>query len=169
MQTQVKFITLAYLILGPTIANAEITSSSKTHFVLHHEATSTLTAEQLWDRLVKPATWWHSDHTYSGKSENLSLIAEAGGTWREVWEGGSVTHGEVVFVKPGEMLRLIAPFGPLQGLGAYTIWTITITPNEDGSTVKFDEVSNGPPTADMAEIAKAVDFVKGEAISRLTR
>ena len=60
-----------------------------------------------------------------------------------------------------------APFGPLQGLGAYTIWTITITAAEDGSVVLFDEVSSGPPTANMAETAKAVDFVKGEAIRRL--
>ena len=159
----------AMALVAPTRAPADIVSSSDTHFVLRHEAPSTLSADALWKRLLQPASWWHPDHTYSGSAQNLSLDARAGGTWRETWEGGSVIHGTVLFVKDGSTLRMNAPFGPLQELGAYTIWTITITPADEGSVVVFDEVSNGPPSAGMAEIAKAVDFVKTEAIQRLTR
>ncbi len=158
---------LVSLIVSPSFARAEIVAASDTHFVLRHEAVSTLEAEQLWERLVRPATWWHPDHTYSGDSANLTLDATAGGLWREDWEGGSVSHGRVLYVKQGEQLRMEAPFGPLQGLGAYTIWTITITAVETGSKVVFEEVSTAPPGTDMAEMAKAVDFVKGEAIQRL--
>ena len=143
-------------------------SSSATHFTLRHEADSALSADDLWDRLVRPETWWHPDHTYSGSADNLSLEVDAGGLWREDWKGNSVSHGEVVLVREGRMLRLQAPFGPLQEIGAYTIWTISIEPAESGSRVVFDEVAVAPPTADMAELAKAVDYVKQEAITRLT-
>lgn len=165
-----NYLTMAvvvFAVIAPAGVNGEIFASSDAHFVLRHEARSSLSANELWQRLIQPAQWWHPDHTYSGKAEILNLVAEAGGAWRETWNGGSVTHGTVVFVKEGEVLRLNAPFGPLQELGAYTIWTITISSTDNGSKVVFDEVSNGPPSAGMAEVAKGVDYVKGEAIRRL--
>lgn len=160
----------AWAMLGfPVQADAEVLSASPTHFKLRHEAASPMSAEALWERLVDPAAWWHPDHTYSGDAANLSLELAAGGAWREDWEGGSVEHGRVLLVEQGRTLRLAAPFGPLQGVGAYTIWTISVRPGDDGgSVVVFDEISTGPATADLAGLAEAVDFVKGEAISRLT-
>ena len=124
-------------LLWQTMAEAEIVSASDTHFVLRHEASSELTPGDLWQRLTEPAAWWHPDHTYSGHASNLSLDAQAGGLWREDWDGGSVSHGRVLYVDPGRTLRLEAPFGPLQALGAYTIWTITISAGEQGSVVVF--------------------------------
>lgn len=157
----------ALVALLPAAAPAEVLSSSATHFTLRHEAASTLSPERLWERLIRPSSWWHPDHTYSGDAANLSLDVQAGGLWREDWDGRSVTHGQVLYADPGRILRLEAPFGPLQGLGAYTIWTIRIEPGDDGSVVVFDEVATGPPTADLATVANAVDYVKNEAIRRL--
>jgi len=162
---RLSFIALS-LAAGP--AGAEIIDASPGHYVLRQEAGSTRSTEELWARLIEPASWWHPDHTYSGDAANLSLDPRAGGLWREDWDGGSVAHGEVLFVQAGKVLRMNAPFGPLQGVGAYTVWTISIEPGEDGgSVVIFDETSIGPPGADMAELAAAVDFVKTEAITRL--
>jgi hypothetical protein len=79
-----------------------------------------------------------------------------------------VAHGRVLMVATGKALRMEAPFGPLQGVGAYTIWTITITPAENGTVVTFDEIATGPPTAKLDELAPAVDFVKSEAMRRPT-
>lgn len=158
---------LASLLLLPLTTRAEIVSSSETHFTLRHEATSPLSPERLWEKLIRPASWWHPDHSYSGDAGNLSLDAQAGGLWREDWDGGSVSHGRVLLVIPGKTLRLEAPFGPLQGLGAYTVWTISIAAGDGGSVVVFDEVATGPSTAKLAEVAGAVDFVKSEAIRRL--
>lgn len=157
----------ALVVLLPNLSVAQVTSSSPTHFVLRHEATSELSPAELWEKLVRPSTWWHPDHSYSGDARNLTLDPQAGGLWREDWDGGSVAHVRVLLAVPGKTLRLEAPFGPLQGLGAYTIWTITIAAGETGSIVVFDEVSSGPPTAKLDEVAGAVDFVKTEAIMRL--
>lgn len=149
-------------------AIADIIESSPDHYVLHQEATSSMAPADLWARLIEPATWWHPEHTYSGSAEHLSLDVQAGGLWKEEWPGGSVTHGEVIFVNPGAQIRLDAPFGPLQAIGAKTIWTISIAAEGDGSKVVFDEISHGVASSKLDELAPAVDFVKTEAIRRLT-
>lgn len=151
-----------------TSVQAEVIEAAPDHYVLKQEASSDLAPADIWTRLIDPASWWHPDHTYSGSSTNLSLDVEAGGLWREDWNGGSVTHGTVIFVNPGVQLRLDAPFGPLQPIGAKTIWTITIAPDGTGSKVTFDEISHGVPSSKLGELAPAVDFVKTEAIRRLT-
>ena len=70
-------------LLACTAAHADIVESSDAHYVLKHEATSTLAPDALWARLIVPSSWWHPDHTYSGKAENLSLDPRAGGLWRQ--------------------------------------------------------------------------------------
>ena len=151
-----------------TSAHADIISTSDSHFILRHEGTTTLTPDAAWDRLVNPASWWHPDHTYSGDAGNLSLELTPGGLWREDWDGGAVAHGTIVFVDTGKTLRLEAPFGPLQGIGAFVIWTISLEAADGGTRIVFEESAIGPPAGDYAELAKAVDFVKGEAMRRLT-
>ena len=165
-----KFTTACLLggLLVSGNVSAEIVEASATHYVLRHEATSTLSADALWDRLVDPASWWHPEHTYSGNAANLSLDLKPGGLGSETWEGGAVSHGTVLLVVDGSTLQLNAPFGPLLAAGAHTIWTITVTPSDSGSTVVFDEVSSGPPSAALDKLAAAVDYVKSEAIARLT-
>ncbi len=163
---------IAVLLMGwlwPTADGiAEVVSSSETHFLLSHQAVSTLSPEAQWEKLIHPERWWHPDHTYSGKAENLSLDLRPGGLWAEHWDGGSVSHGTVMYVSDGKVLRLNAPFGPLQQAGAYSVWTITVKAQGEGSMVVFDEVVSGPPTANLAQLATAVNGVKAEAIRRLT-
>ena len=148
-------------------AQAEIVKSSPDHFTLRHEAVSEFTPQQIWQRLAKPSSWWHPDHTYSGSAKNLRIKLKAGGKWREDWKDGSVVHGTVLYVKKGEILRLDAPFGPLQEMAIKDVWTITVTPHEKGSKIVFDEVVNGTKDSALEEMATAVDFVKQEAIKRL--
>lgn len=148
-------------------ATAGIIISAPDHYILKHEAVSTLTPDALWQKLIEPANWWHPDHTYSGDAKNLSLDANAGGVWREDWPDGSVEHGRVLLVLENKQLRLNAPFGPLQETGANVVWTVTISSGDDGTKVTFDEVANGTASSNLDELAPAVDFVKTEAINRL--
>lgn len=166
----IRFLTLTMICALAMSApvRAELVSASDGYFMLRHEGTSSLSPAATWERLVNPASWWHPDHTYSGDAGNLSLDLKAGGLWYEQWDGGSVTHGTVVYVDTGKTLRLEAPFGPLQGIGAYVIWTISLEPIAGGTRIVFEESAIGPPAGDYAELAKAVDFVKGEAMRRLT-
>jgi uncharacterized protein YndB with AHSA1/START domain len=165
-----KIKTWAAALVAPCLTGpvaAEIVSSSQTHYVLRFEAPSPLPPERLWQRLVTPSSWWHPDHTYSGDAGNLTLDARAGGLWQEQWASGAVAHGTVVYIEHAKTLRLEAPFGPLQALGAHAIWTISLSPHEDGTLVVFDEIATAPQGSNMVEMAKAVDFVKSEAMRRL--
>jgi len=148
-------------------ANADVIAASSDHYTLRHESVSSLAPDALWNRLVHPETWWDPAHSYSGDAANLSLDLRAGGLWKEEWDGGSVSHGTVLYVNPGEQLRLNAPFGPLQSIAVNVVWTITILPEGAGSRVIFDEVATGSDASDLDKIAGAVDRVKLEAMRRL--
>ncbi|WP_300379856.1 hypothetical protein [Henriciella sp.] len=161
-------ICMMFLAATAAPAGAEIVAASPEHYELHHEATSSLTPEELWERLIHPEDWWAPAHTYSGDAANLSLDLQAGGLWREDWDGGSVSHGSVLMVREGEQLRLDAPFGPLQGMAVKVSWTITIEPDGEGARATFKEVANGSVSSALGQIAPAVDSVKSEAMQRLT-
>ena len=150
-------------------AFCDVVTATPDNYTLRHEAVSDLEPGAVWDRLIQPSTWWQPDHTWSGRAENLSLDPRAGGLWAEHWDGNEVLHGRVLTVLEGKMLRLDAPFGPLQGTGVTVTWTITLEPDADtdGTKIIFDEVANGSSQSRLAEIAPAVDGVKSEAIARL--
>ena len=52
---------------------AEVVDSSAAHFHLKLNAESQLSPDEIWKRIAVPAKWWHSDHTYSGDSKNMSI------------------------------------------------------------------------------------------------
>ena len=172
MRTDFKLITaFCFIACAATApATAEIVAAGPDHYTLKQQGVSPLPPEALWARLIKPAEWWRPDHTYSGDAANLSLKVKAGGLWREDWDGGSVAHGIVLLAKKNEMLRLDAPFGPLQEMGVSVIWTIALEADEDGggTTVTFTEIANGSSASKLDELAPAVDFVKTEAMKQLT-
>ncbi len=164
-----RFMTILYCTLVVAVpASGKIISSSSEQFTLRHEAISKLPLEDLWKILIEPAKWWAADHTYSGNSNNLSLELKPGGLWQEIWDDGSVKHGEVIYVKHQEQLRLNAPFGPLQEKAVIDVWTITLTPHQEGTMIVFDEVVTGSGISKLDELAPAVDYVKNEAITRLS-
>lgn len=151
-------------------ASADVIAASPDHFALKLEAETELSPDEVWARLIDPPSWWLPDHTYSGDSANLSLDPQAGGLWREDWDGGSVWHGSVLRAEPGKVLVLNAPFGPLQDLAVTSVWTISLDAQEDGGTlITFDHVTNGTAASGLEEMAAAVNYVKSEALSSLAR
>ncbi|MEM6775926.1 MAG: SRPBCC domain-containing protein [Pseudomonadota bacterium] len=149
-------------------AHAEVVSASDSHFTLRHDGHTSRSVEDTWQRLIRPSSWWDPRHSYSGDAANISLELEVGGLWREDWDGGSVAHGTVLFIDEEKTLRLEAPFGPLQGMGAYVVWTITLEAAEEGTNVVFEESAIGPAGANYQAMAEAVDGVKTEAMRNLT-
>lgn len=155
------------LVLIVQQAHAEVISSSADHFHLKLKAESRHSSFELWNRLIDPAQWWHSDHTYSGNANNLTLDLQAGGLWQENLQKGSVAHGRVLFVDAPRLLRLEAPFGPLQALAVKTVWTITVTPKGSGSEVTFEFLANGTAHSNLDQLASAVLQVKTQALQQL--
>jgi len=161
---------LAIAIALSSGGHAEVLASAPDHFTLKLDAETELSPDEVWERLIVPADWWLSDHSFSGDAANLSLDPTPGGVWREDWDGGSVWHGTVLQAQPGKLLRMSAPFGPLQDIAVTSVWTITLTPTEtNGTRITFDHVTNGSAASNLQDLAPAVDFVKSEALKSLAR
>jgi uncharacterized protein YndB with AHSA1/START domain len=113
--------------------------------------------------------WWDSEHTYSGDSKNLSLIAEPGGCMCETLpNAGSVQHGTVVNVAPGQMLRLSAALGPLQQLGVSGSLTWQFARSGASATIAtLTYAVGGYAPGGLDTLADIVDMVMTRQLQRL--
>jgi hypothetical protein len=114
--------------------------------------------------------WWDPEHTYSGKSENLSMPLQAGGCWCEsIPGGGSVRHGVVVLAWPQQgMIRAEAALGPLQDEGVNGALFFHMKPKDGGTELTITYNVGG--ARDFAlKAAPVVDQVLNGSWARLKR
>ena len=162
-----RLLLAAALSLAAGAASAEVTNRSDAGFSLSYERVVAASDEAILAAIARPAAWWSDAHTYSGSASNISVDLRPGGCWCEALPGGGVKHGETVLVWPAErMVSFEAPFGPLRGIGADAVLTISWAdaPGGTGRTLKWTFVVNGPGAGAMAD---AVDAVTGEQFGRL--
>ncbi|MFN7621462.1 MAG: hypothetical protein ACK5RN_15265 [bacterium] len=155
------------LALFATGASAEVRARTDNGFTLGYERPVRAGPDTVLETVAMPSGWWSSDHTYSGDAANIRLDMIPGGCWCEALPGGGVKHAEVVMVWPGRrMVRFDAPFGPLQGMGADAVLTMTWSdPPEGGERVlRWTFVVSGPGTGAMADV---IDGVMTEQFRRL--
>ena len=148
-------------------ARAEVVAQSDTGFQIRHSFTSPAAPAAVYAGLGAVAAWWDPAHTYSGKSENLSLSPQAGGCFCEKVGTGGVRHGVVVLALPPSTLRLEAPLGPLQGEGVATALTFSVKAEGAGSRVTLDYKVGGYNPAGVKQWASPVDQVLGVQAGRL--
>jgi len=152
------------LAAGPALAAAtDVTPQS---FVVTHRAETSASPAAVFAAFGQVSRWWGSQHTYSGKAENLSLEMRAGGCWCEQWDGGSVQHMRVLFVGRDRMVRLEGGLGPLQDRAVTAVMTLAIAPGE-GKTVVTLTYKVRAPDANLDKVAAPVDAVLGEGFNRL--
>jgi len=145
-------------------AHADVVAKSADGMVIQIKAEAPLDRDAAWARLVDVASWWSGSHTYSGDANSLSLDAQAGGCWCEMWSGGEVEHGRVVMVMPKQTIRVQGAFGPLQDLGAGAAMTLSLS---DGSApgrtlLTLDYKVVGSSLSGLDQLAPIVDRVLTE-------
>ena len=148
-------------------ASAEVSNRTETGFTLTHSRTVSATPEAIWAAVTRPADWWSDAHTYSGSASNIRLEPTPGGCWCEDLPGGGVKHGEIVLAWPDQrMLRVDAPFGPLQAMAADAVLTMTWADAEDRAEreLRWTFVVEGPGAGAMADV---IDGVIAEQFQRL--
>lgn len=158
---------LAVALFLPRLAHADVVAHSDQGFVSRNVVQVKASPAQVWQRLVKPAAWWASDHTFSGDAANLSIEPVAGGCFCEVLPGegagappkGGVQHMRVVNVETGRVLRMTGALGPLQSEAVNATLTITLTAHEGGTRVIFEYVVGGYMRYPIDKISSAVDIV----------
>ena len=152
--------------LAATPAFAEVASATPNSFVITHKGEVSATPAALYAALGQLPRWWNSQHTYSGKSENLTLDLRAGGCWCENWEGGSVEHARVVQAWRDRTLRLEGGLGPLQDMAVSAMLTFNIATVEGRTMLVMNYRVRGSD-ANLDKIAPIVDKVIGEGFGRL--
>lgn len=160
-------LALAALALSAGAASAEVTNRSENGFTLTYEQAVPAAPEAVLDAIARPAAWWSDAHTYSGSAANITVDLRPGGCWCEALPGGGVKHAEAILVWPEQrMVRFDAPFGPLQGLGADAILTMSWadTADGDGRLLKWTFAVTAPGAGAMAG---PVDGVMAEQFGRL--
>jgi len=112
--------------------------------------------------------WWNPEHTYSGKSANLSIEARVGGCFCERLEhGGAVEHAHIINLQPGTLVRMTGAFGPLQSSGVAGTLSWTLAAADGGTRVQMSYSVGGYMQGGFASIAPPVDAVLSGQLDRL--
>ncbi len=148
-------------------AAAEVTASAPDGFTAREVRTVKAAPDAAFTALLAWGTWWSGEHSYSGNGANIVLDAHAGGCLCERWAGGEVAHGRVLMILPPKVLRLDAPFGPLQALPGSAVLTIALTPVAGGTRIAFEMRAGGRAGDAYDKLAPAVDAVLAVQADRL--
>jgi hypothetical protein len=151
-------------------AQADVKVSAPDGLIIQIKTEVSLDRDDAWARLLHIGSWWNGTHTYSGNAESMNVDAVAGGCWCELWSGGEVEHGRVVFVMPKEAIRFSTALGPLQEMGVSGALTFTLadgsSPSKTAVTVDF-KVS-GSSLSGLDKLAAVIDGVITEQVTRYT-
>lgn len=167
MKRRVTGLVAAFLLIVGS-AHADVTAKAPDGFSLHIASVVKLDRDAAWARLVDMASWWNPAHSYSGDAAAMSLDARAGGCWCEIWSGGEVEHGRVIFVMPQRVLRANAALGPLQQMGVDAVLTFELADGAESGTTKVivDYNVSGSSISGLDAIAATVDGVLKEQVAR---
>ena len=150
-------------------ASASVVQVTPNGFLVRHEATMNAPPAKVYESLIdRVGSWWNSDHTYSHDARNLSIEARPGGCFCErLRGGGGIEHMRVVYVAPGELIRMAGALGPFQqsGLAGSLTWKLASAPGGTNLTLTYS--IGGYMEGGFEKLAPAADGMLGEQLQRL--
>jgi len=163
--------TLTTFLFATVPANAEVTSVNASGFALSFEQTVDASANDIYTAMTRIGSWWHPDHSWEGKAENLYMDMRQGGCFCEkLANGGFAEHLHLAYAAPGKEIRLTGGLGPLQGMGMGGAMVWTIATGDDGQKISWTYTVHGHGTEEsMKGLAPIVDMVQQQAFDRLIR
>lgn len=163
-----KLVLLALLLPLPAIA--EVVDVGPYGFKVEHEAYVEAGRADVWRAALDIGSWWSDDHTISGDASRMSIDARPMGCFCEMLgPTDGVAHLMVTTVSTHSMLRMTGGLGPLGVMGASgnLIWEFSDAEAEGMTYVKFTYAVGGYYEGGIASMAEPVDYVIGEALTRL--
>jgi uncharacterized protein YndB with AHSA1/START domain len=138
-------------------------------FLVKLDANVSAPKPKVYDALVgQVGSWWNPEHTYSHDAKNLSIDPRPGGCFCEkLPNGGGVEHLRVVYIAPGDILRLSGGLGPLQSSGLAGSLTWKLTGDGDNTRVQLSYSVGGFVDGGFEKLAPAVESMLNEQLSRL--
>ena len=160
---------LGAVALLPAASAQSAPQITATGFLLKLEATVNAPRAKVYDALVgQVGSWWNPEHTYSHDARNLSIDPQPAGCFCEkLPNGGGVEHLRVVYVVPGEVLRLSGGLGPLQASGLAGSMTWKLTGEAENTHVELSYSVGGFVQDGFEKIAPAVESVLNDQLNRL--
>lgn len=165
-----KWLVAFVAMVAPMAARAEIVSASPNGFEIRHVVQVVIPQPATFDAFTRISEWWNAEHTYSGKSSNLSLSLIPGGCFCEALPGGGgIEHLRVAYVAPGERLVLTGALGPLLYQAATGVMDIKVERIAGGSRLTLDYKVAGFANGGADKLAPVVDQVLGDQMARFRK
>jgi uncharacterized protein YndB with AHSA1/START domain len=148
--------------------SAEVVSADPHDFEVRETVNLVVPPNAAWAAFVDIRSWWDSEHTYRGKSENLSLDLAPGGCFCErLPGGGGIEHMRVTYVDAGKQhLVLTGALGPLLYEAVTGVMDVQVTRIAGGARVVLDYRAAGFAAGGADKLAPAVDGVLAEQMKR---
>ena len=149
-------------------AAAGVVSSSANGFEVRHTVNLVVPPQIAFAAFANLAAWWDPEHTYSGKSTNLSLELTPGGCFCERFDkgGGGVEHMRVAYVEPGKRVILTGSLGPLLYEATTGVMNVEVRQAAGGSQMTLDYKVAGFANGAGIGLAAGVDQMLGEQLKR---
>ena len=160
-------IVFGILLLSAAPAAADVVSSSPNGFEVRHTVNLVVKPEVAFQAFGNVAAWWNPDHTYSGKSANLSLALTPGGCFCERFpKGGGIEHLRVTYLDPGERILLTGSLGPLLYEATSGVLDVQVKRTGGGSQLTLSYRAACFDKGGADKLAPIVDQVLAEQMSR---
>ena len=147
-------------------AAAEVISAGDHGFEVRQSVNLVVPAENAFAAIADVGAWWNPEHSYSGKSENLSLEPRAGGCFCEQLPGGPLEHLRVAYVEPGKRMVLTGALGPLLFEAVAGVMDLKVETIAGGSRVTMSYKAAGFASGGAANMAPLVDKVLADQMKR---
>jgi len=161
-----KSIALALLALSAPAA-AEVVGASSNGFEIRQTIPLVVKPEAAFQAFANLPAWWDPQHTYSGKSENLSFAPAPGGCFCESFpEGGGIEHMRVTYVDPGKRMILTGSLGPLLYEATTGVMDVQVKSTAGGSQLTLDYRVAGFANGGADKLAPIADGVLASQMKR---
>ena len=148
-------------------AHAEVVSANATGLHIRHEVQIVIPPANAFAAFGQMQNWWNGEHTYSGKSANLSLSLTPGGCMCERFpDGGGVEHMRVTYVEPGKRVLLTGSLGPLLYLATSGVMDVQFERIAGGTKITLDYKAAGFAEGGADKLAPIVDGVLADQMRR---
>ena len=148
-------------------ASAEVVSASPNGFQVRQTAQMVVPPPAAFTAFGHVGSWWSGEHTYSGKSANLSMALTLGGCFCERLDGGGgIEHLRVSYIDPGKRVVLTGSLGPLLYEATAGVMDVQFERIAGGTKVTMDYRVAGFANGGAEKMAPLVDSVLAEQFKR---
>jgi uncharacterized protein YndB with AHSA1/START domain len=162
-----KWLLALAVIVAPATAHAEVVSANNNGFEVRHSVAIVAPPGAAFDAFARISEWWNAEHTYSGKSSNLTLSLNPGGCLCERFpDGGGIEHLHVTYVEPGERVVMTGSLGPLLYQATAGVMDIKVERIAGGSRLTLDYRVAGFANGGADKLAPMVDQMLGDQMVR---